>query len=86
MTDLSYSSYVLSIFMPVTGVNKGHDMMSQNLPSFSCLRIITSIIGFTSILSKGATYSSVWSIKCKKVGINIVKIGICLTITNKSII
>ena len=74
MTALSDRSTVLSIFMPVTGVNKGHDMMNQNLPSFSCLRIITYIISFGSILSTYANSSSIWSTKFKRVGMNILKL------------
>ena len=86
MTALPYRSAVLSIFMPVTGVLKGHDLMNQKLSSFSCLGTITYIMGFPLILSTYATSSSVCSTQCKKVGMNILKIGICLTITNESII
>ena len=43
-------------------------------------------MGFPLTLSTDATSSSVWSIQCKKDGLDILKIGICLTITNKSII
>ena len=86
MTALSDSSDVLYIFMPITGVKKGHDLMNQNLPSISCLRIITSMMIFSLIISTDATSSSDCGTQCKKVGLNILKIGICLTIKNKSII
>ena len=71
MTALSDSSAVLSIFMHVTGVLKGHDMMNQNLTSFYCLLLINYILSFPLILSTYATSSSVWSTQCEKVGMNI---------------
>ena len=86
MAALPDSSAVLSIFIPVTGVKKGHDMINQNLPLFYCLIIITSIIGFPFIISTCATSISVWSTQCKKIGMNILIIGVCLTITKNSII
>ena len=46
MTFLSYSAALLYIFMPSTGVLKGHNLMNQHLPSFSCLKIITSMVSF----------------------------------------
>ena len=55
MTALSYSSSVLAIFMPVTGVEKEHGMMIQNLPSVYCLIIITYILVFPLIISTDAT-------------------------------
>ena len=86
MTDLSDIYTVLSIFIPVTGFKKGHDLMIQNWPSFSCLIIITSVTSFPLIILTYATSSSVWNTRCIKIGTNILKIGIFLSITNKSII
>ena len=58
----------------VTGVKKGHDLMNQNLPSFPCLRIITSIMSFYLILSTYATSSSVWNTQCQNFEMNILKL------------
>ena len=46
MADLPDSSAVLYIYISVTGGKKGHDLMNQNRPSFSCLLIITYEISF----------------------------------------
>ena len=43
-------------------------------------------MSFPLIISTDATSLSVWSKKCKKYGMNVLKIGIYFTITNKSII
>ena len=58
--------------------------MNQNLPQFYCLEMITSIMIF--IISIDATSLFVWSTQCKFFGMNIFKIGVCLIITNKSMI
>ena len=79
MKLLSDSSTVMSIFMPVTGVKKGHGTMNQNLPSFYCLGIIYSIIISPLILSTYAISSCVWSTQCKIVGMNILKVEILPT-------
>ena len=49
MTDLLDISDELSIFMYVIVVKKGHDMMNQNVSSFSYLRINTSIMSLPSL-------------------------------------
>ena len=76
ITVLLDSSDVLSIFMPVTDVKKGHDIMNQNLLSFYCLGIIYSITSIPLIISTYATSSSVWITQCKIVGMKILKIEI----------
>ena len=66
MTSLSDISDVLFIFMPATGVKKGHDLMNQNLPSFYCVTKNTPKRSL--IISTDATLSSVLSTQCKKLG------------------
>ena len=68
MTAMSDSSDALSIFIPVTGVKKGHALMNQNLTPFSCLRIITSIMIPPLMILTDYNSSSVWSTQCKKLG------------------
>ena len=46
-------------------LKKGDDLMNQNLPSFYCLGIITSIMTSSLIISIGAYSSSVLGTKCK---------------------
>ena len=58
--------------------------MNQNVSSFSCLK--KWLLKWVSILSTHATSSSVCSTQCNKVGMNVLQIRACLTITNKSII
>ena len=84
MTDLSYSSTELAIFIPITGVLKYHDLMNQNLPSFSCLRKITSIISFYKLFQH-MLLIQMFGVHKETIEMNISKIGIILTITNKSI-
>ena len=74
MTSLLDNSDALCIFMLVAGFLKGHDLMNQNLPSFSCLKKITSIMSFPFILSTYADLSSVWSTQGKKFGITVLKL------------
>ena len=47
---------------------------------------MTSITVSTLTISIDDNEASVWSTQCKKIGMSTLNIGICLTITNKSII
>ena len=83
MTDLSDSSAILDILIPITGFRKGHDLKNQNLPSISCLKKTseTNFNYFDRFYFTKCLEYTMW-----KFGMNILKIGVCLTITNKSII
>ena len=70
--------------MPVTGVKKGHDMMNKNLLPFPCLRITTFIMIFPLFFQQIILHQVFGVHSVKKVEMNILKVGICLTITNKS--